>query len=202
MSGPPEDYGDQQSETGATVQLDNEETLEGPIGEDPLDAGYIANDRPTAINDWGTTAEEMSEGEPLDLKLAQEEPDEPEIDERRSGRLVEDDEGARNDDTAQLIATDVGIDGGAASAEEAAVHVQDDDEGSGRIDDEDVDATASDPSTDRNTEDPDTYRAGEGISDEEMVDRVAEQTDSASTRAYDAGKDWDGQSAAPDPNTG
>lgn len=32
MTGPPEDYGDQQSETGASVQLDNEETLDGRTG--------------------------------------------------------------------------------------------------------------------------------------------------------------------------
>lgn len=197
MTGPPEDYGDQQSETGATVQLDNEETLEGPIGEDPLDAGYIANDRPTAIDDWGTTAEEMSQGEPLELKLAQEEPDVPETDERRSGRLVELDEGVREDHTAQLVATDVGIDGGAASAEEAAVHVQDSDDGSGRVDDTDGDSGPVD-----DDESAETYAAGEGVSDAEMVDRVAGQTDSASTRAYDAGKDWDGQSTAPDPNAG
>ncbi|MGI8529409.1 MAG: DUF5709 domain-containing protein [Geodermatophilaceae bacterium] len=190
MTGPPEDYGDQQSETGATVQLDNEETLDGPIGEDPLDAGYIPNDRPLAIDDWGTTAAEMSQGEPLDLKLAQEEPDEPERDERRSGRLVGNDEGAGEDDSAQLIATDVGVDGGAASAEEAAVHVQATDEASGRVDD------SFDPN---DTEGGQTYAAGEGLDDEDMVDLVAEQTDSASTRAYDAGKDWDGQSAPPDP---
>ncbi len=185
MTGAPEDYGDGQSETGATVQLGNEETLDGPIGEDPLDAGYIPNERPTAINDWGTTAEEMSEGEPLDLKLAQEEPDKPETDERRSGRLVGGDEGVREDHTAQLVATDVGVDGGAASAEEAAVHVEDTDEGSARVD---------------GAEDAQTYAAGDELSDEEMIDRVAGQTDSASTRAYDAGKDWDGQNAPPDPN--
>jgi len=41
--------------------------------------------------------------------------------------------------------------------------------------------------------------AGAGQSDEDMVDTVAEQTDSASPRAHDAGKDWNGQSTAPDP---
>jgi NACalpha-BTF3-like transcription factor len=35
-------------------------------------------------------------------------------------------------------------------------------------------------------------QAGEGISDEEMVEVVAEQTDSASENADTAGKDWDG----------
>jgi anti-sigma regulatory factor (Ser/Thr protein kinase) len=46
-----------------------------------------------------------------------------------------------------------------------------------------------------------TYSAGEGLSDEEMVQTVAEQTDSISEHADVAGKDWDGDaSKAPDPN--
>ena len=46
-----------------------------------------------------------------------------------------------------------------------------------------------------------TYSAGEGLSDEEMVRTVAEQTDSISEHADVAGKDWDGDaSKAPDPN--
>jgi hypothetical protein len=45
-----------------------------------------------------------------------------------------------------------------------------------------------------------TQPAGEGVSDEEMVETVAEQTDSASDNAYVAGKDWDGDpSSAPAP---
>ena len=44
-----------------------------------------------------------------------------------------------------------------------------------------------------------TEPAAEGLSDEEMVRKVAEQTDSASENAYVAGKDWDGDpSSAPD----
>jgi NACalpha-BTF3-like transcription factor len=35
-------------------------------------------------------------------------------------------------------------------------------------------------------------QAGEGLSDEEMVEVVADQTDSASENADKAGKDWDG----------
>ena len=42
-----------------------------------------------------------------------------------------------------------------------------------------------------------THAAGEGVSDEEMVETVAEQTDSASEHADVAGKDWDG-----DPESG
>jgi aspartate oxidase len=37
-----------------------------------------------------------------------------------------------------------------------------------------------------------TAAAGEGLSDEEMVETVASQTDSASENADVAGKDWDG----------
>jgi hypothetical protein len=37
-----------------------------------------------------------------------------------------------------------------------------------------------------------TDPAGEGISDEEMVETVAAQTDSASENADTAGKDWNG----------
>jgi Family of unknown function (DUF5709) len=44
----------------------------------------------------------------------------------RAGRLVAEDEGAHSDEEADLVAHDVGIDGGAAGAEEAAVHVVDD----------------------------------------------------------------------------
>jgi hypothetical protein len=37
-----------------------------------------------------------------------------------------------------------------------------------------------------------THAAGEGVSDEEMVEAVAGQTDSASENADTAGKDWNG----------
>jgi hypothetical protein len=46
----------------------------------------------------------------------------------RAGRLVAPDEGAHPDVEAGLVAHDVGIDGGAATAEEAAVHVVEDDD--------------------------------------------------------------------------
>ncbi len=47
------------------------------------------------------------------------------VQDARSGRLVAEDEGAHPDTEADLVAHDVGIDGGAAGAEEAAVHIQD-----------------------------------------------------------------------------
>ncbi len=50
-------------------------------------------------------------------------PDENEVGDLRAGRLVQPDEGVHEDTEKDLVASDVGIDGGAASAEEAAVHV-------------------------------------------------------------------------------
>ena len=48
-----------------------------------------------------------------------------------------------------------------------------------------------------------TREAGEGLSDEEMVETVAGQTDSASENADLAGKDWNGDpGSAPDPDAG
>jgi hypothetical protein len=46
-----------------------------------------------------------------------------------------------------------------------------------------------------------TEPAAEGLSDEEMVQKVAEQTDSASSNADAAGKDWNGDpGSAPAPD--
>jgi hypothetical protein len=45
----------------------------------------------------------------------------------RAGRLVAPDEGAHEDTEKDMVASDVGIDGGAAGAEEAAMHVVDED---------------------------------------------------------------------------
>ncbi|NEA47107.1 DUF5709 domain-containing protein, partial [Streptomyces sp. SID10815] len=51
----------------------------------------------------------------------------PEAGDERAGRLVAPDEGAHTDTTKEEVAADVGIDAGAAGAEEAAVHVVEDD---------------------------------------------------------------------------
>ena len=127
----------------------------GEAGDDPLDRGVIPPERWSAGIKFGSTADEQTSGESLDQLLAEEEPDTPfdvdddlpeddeddeEADEYldglllddgpdpRAGRLVAEDEGAHPDDEADLVASDVGIDGGAASAEEAAVHVVEDDD--------------------------------------------------------------------------
>ena len=97
------------------------------------------------------TAAERRHGETLDQRLAEETPDllapdgdglgdtdgtdgellDNEVGTVRSGRLVAPDEGAHEDEESALIATDVGIDGAAASAEEAAMHIVDEDALSG-----------------------------------------------------------------------
>jgi hypothetical protein len=52
----------------------------------------------------------------------------PESGDERAGRLVEPDEGVRTDTDGELTADDVGVDGAGAGAEEAAVHVVDEEE--------------------------------------------------------------------------
>ena len=112
----------------------------GAAGED--DGMEPPHDTALAVDDFGTTAEEMHEGEPLDGRLAREVPDvlddvdrpadesehaDTPHDERAGqgvGRLVEPDEGARTDVEAEMIASDVGTDLGGYSAEEAAMHVE------------------------------------------------------------------------------
>ncbi len=113
-------------------QVDPSDSLTGDNTEDPLDAGYSPPDRPS--HSWrGETAGEAREGEPMDQRLAEEEPDVSEADldradeDPRAGRLVAPDEGAHASVDAEEIATDVGRAGYAASAEEAAVvHIEDD----------------------------------------------------------------------------
>jgi hypothetical protein len=127
--------------------LDASDTLDDDAVADPLDVGIAAADRWTGANRFGTTAAEQREGESLDQRLAEEEPDtslddeddddEDELTRRgydaepRAGRLVAEDEGLGPDDEADSVAYDVGIDSGGASAEEAAMHIVDDPDGSG-----------------------------------------------------------------------
>jgi hypothetical protein len=128
--------------------LDAEDTLEDDGVGDPLDRGWSPPERPWAVEHTGVTA---ADRETLDERLAEELPEAPgpegdgigdydggdgelldnEVGARRSGRLVAPDEGAQQDDESGLIATDVGIDGAAASAEEAAMHIVDEDALSG-----------------------------------------------------------------------
>jgi Family of unknown function (DUF5709) len=116
--------------------LDPSDTLNGDVGDDPLDAGIDAGDRYSAGERFGTTAAEERQGESLDQLLAEEEPDiDPYAESgwrdsgtaHPAGRLVAENEGLGEDDESELVGTDVGYDGGAESAEEDAVHVIDED---------------------------------------------------------------------------
>ena len=49
--------------------------------------------------------------------------DDGEVGDRRSGRLVDPDRGLGEDHVAELVGDDIGIDGAGSSAEEAAVHI-------------------------------------------------------------------------------
>ncbi len=127
--------------------LDSSDTLEDSEDpyDDPLDQSVLLADRWSAGERFGSTLAEEREGESLDQLLAEEEPDtdpyrdagaglpregpEPNDEPQpRAGRLVQEDEGAHPDREPDLVAEDVGIDAGAASAEEAAVHLTDEDE--------------------------------------------------------------------------
>lgn len=120
-------------------QLQPEDTLNDRGVGDILDEGYSPPERWSVGEGFGNTAEEARRGETLSERLGQEVPDPdpyadepenvggPEVGGVRSGRLVAPDEGAGPDRDQDLIADDVGIDGAGASAEEAAVHLVDDD---------------------------------------------------------------------------
>jgi hypothetical protein len=129
-------------------QLQPGDTLDDRGVEDVLDEGMSPPERPSRETAHGITPREDAEGETLEERLEQEEPDpaadvdhtaqahvdeldegdgtDPsdgfEVGEERTGRLVTDEEGA--DETG----VDAGIDGSAASAEEAAMHTVEEDQ--------------------------------------------------------------------------
>ncbi|MCW2633219.1 MAG: hypothetical protein JWR88_2181 [Pseudonocardia sp.] len=137
MSGPDESDG---NDSGL---LEPEDSLDDRGVADALDEGYSPAERPWAVDDFGVTPREEADGEGLDGRLARELPDEEAADDDglgdasdtdgellddqvgsgRAGRLVESDQGDVRDDDEELYATDVGVDGAAASAEEAAIHI-------------------------------------------------------------------------------
>ena len=76
--------------------------------DDPLAKPSDDRDDPDAVDDWddGFVGDD-------------------EVGDQRAGRLVDPDEGVREDSEKDLVGRDVGIDGAAASAEEAAMHIVD-----------------------------------------------------------------------------
>ncbi len=116
-------------------QMQPYDTLDDRGVEDVLDEGIVPNQKWSPGQGFGNTAAEQREGETLDMRIAQEEPDvfeqelgsenleDAEVGDARAGRLVAPDEGAHEDAEADAVAYDVGIDGAGATAEEAAMHV-------------------------------------------------------------------------------
>ena len=125
------------------------------VDETVYDTSYSPPEKALGIDRFGTTWSEEEEGESLDQRLAQEVPDPNlasdleaspsdedvdsvdntriedddlsfgEVGDARAGRLVDPDEGLGPDVDKDLIGSDVGIDEGAAGAEEAAIHIID-----------------------------------------------------------------------------
>jgi uncharacterized protein DUF5709 len=146
----PEERRHESSDLGDYEVLDASDTLDGAPGDDPLDRGVATPERWSAAMRFGSTAQEQEDGESLDQLLAEEEPDigtEPGDDrpdrdwdenatdeditrlaadegsDPRAGRLVFEEDAIIDDP--DLVGYDSGVDGGGATAEEAAVHVID-----------------------------------------------------------------------------
>ncbi|MFJ8787655.1 DUF5709 domain-containing protein [Streptomyces sp. NPDC102462] len=123
--------------------LDPEDSLDERGVNPAIDEGYSPPEKPLAAHSRGTTAAEQRERDSLDERLRAERPDvapppgdgigdlpggsgervDTEAGDRRAGRLTAAEEASgATDDT---VAEETGVAGGAASAEEAAVHVVD-----------------------------------------------------------------------------
>ena len=137
-SADPEIYGDYSVDD--EDQPAAEDFLDSDL-ENEMDRGYSPPEKLSAAQGWGNTPLEEAMGETLDQRLQQEEPepdpyvaaaeeqevlDDGEVGGERAGRLVDPDQGFGEDTEADLVADDVGIDGAAASAEEAAMHIVED----------------------------------------------------------------------------
>jgi hypothetical protein len=116
----------------------------------PLDEGYSPPEKWSVGQGYGNTPLEEAMGETLEQRLVQEVPEpDPyeeaeatpvsviegeledevvEVGDERAGRLVAPDEGVHTDTEPLAYAEDVGIDGAGAGAEEAAMHVIDEDQ--------------------------------------------------------------------------
>lgn len=137
-------------------QLQPSETLIDRGVDDALDEGIIAPFDYSPAQTFGNTAREMREGETLEMRIKQEEPERRSSDaedqdwnplkerrqvgSQRAGRLVAHSHGYDSVDAEkEAVGEDVGFAGGAASAEEAAMHIINDEdlaEDDGDLDDE------------------------------------------------------------------
>lgn len=117
-------------------QLTPADTLEVADVDDELERGYSPPESYSAGQGYGNTPWEEEHRATIDQRIGQEIPDpdpyaetpdedvdDGEVGTARAGRLVDVDQGSGEDTERDLVGSDVGIDGAAASAEEAAVHI-------------------------------------------------------------------------------
>ncbi|WP_411103054.1 DUF5709 domain-containing protein [Streptomyces sp. cmx-4-9] len=137
-------YQPQPEDETSEGQPDMDHSVGEPDTDFILDQGYSPPERPYASDGrYATTGEEQQQGETLDERLAREVPDEepvagdgigdlvdgegepvdPQAGDARAGRLAAATDSPHENN---VLARDVGIDAGAASAEEAAVHIIED----------------------------------------------------------------------------
>lgn len=115
-------------------QLEPDRSLDDRNVDDTLDEGYSPPERPSVLmrgrDEEETLDERLSEEEPevWDTPISDDFVDDGEVGDERSGRLVDPNQGIGADVDQEMVAQDVGIDGAAASAEEAAMHVVDENE--------------------------------------------------------------------------
>jgi hypothetical protein len=174
--------------TDATMDFDEETTLDDneqldPIDEDDntndpdasvYDTSWVPDDRPRHNTDFGNTLSEMREGESLDQHLAEEEPD---VLERELGDPLDQIDPPRG----ELIDTDETTDGRAATTADL-----DDPEADALVDDEGGDTEV--PADELGEEEP---RAGRLVEPDEGLESDTEKD----MIAYDAGISGAGASA-------
>jgi hypothetical protein len=116
-------------------QLEPQRSLVDRGVDDVLDEGYSPPERYSRLIREGEhetlderLEEEIPERDPYAVEDEGEILDDGEVGDERAGRLVDPNGGIGPDLERDLVGNDVGIDGGAASAEEAAVHIVSDNE--------------------------------------------------------------------------
>jgi Family of unknown function (DUF5709) len=115
-------YGTTEEEQSEGESLDQLLAEEEPDDTLELTEDELEDDDEDAEDIEEYEAEDDAGDEDVDGLLLDDGPD------PRAGRLVAEDEGAHPAEEEDLVATDVGIDGGGATAEEAAIHVVEEDD--------------------------------------------------------------------------
>ena len=124
--------------------LDAEDTLVDRGSGDPLDEGYSPPEKPSVLLREGEhdtmdarLNEEIPEPDPyaeperednLTVRDELENLDDGEVGAERAGRLIDPNQGIGPDVDKDMVGIDAGIDAGAATAEEAAMHIVPEDE--------------------------------------------------------------------------